>query len=68
MKRLFMLLLAAALSTALAYPGSVPTTARLRAQDSVSSAVLATLPAKASLEIVSCNEKWCKVTAQGKTG
>ncbi len=53
---------------ALASPGSVPSAARLHAQASPTSPVLATLPAKASLDILACTATWCKVTAQGKTG
>ncbi|QFP76494.1 SH3 domain-containing protein [Deinococcus sp. AJ005] len=62
------MLLAATVSNAHAHPGSVPATARLYTQASKSSPVVATLPAKAALEIIACNEKWCKVTAQSKTG
>ncbi|GGL71184.1 hypothetical protein GCM10010840_06580 [Deinococcus aerolatus] len=60
--------LLAVVSTALAYPGSVPASARLHAQASSTSPLLATLPAKASLDILSCTATWCEVTAQGKTG
>ncbi|MDV6373973.1 hypothetical protein [Deinococcus arenicola] len=49
MKRLLALLLTAAASTALAYPGSGPAGSRLYAQTSTSSAVVATLPAKTVL-------------------
>ena len=61
-------LLLVVVSAALAHPGSVPASARLHAQASRGSPVLATLPAKADVVIISCTATWCKVTAQGKTG
>lgn len=67
LKRCLTLLLSIS-STALAYPGSVPASARLHAQSSAGSPVVATLPAKASVNIIACSATWCKVTAQGKTG
>lgn len=56
------------LSSALALPGTLPSAAKLRAQASSTSPVVASLPTGAKLEVKRCTATWCNVTAAGKTG
>lgn len=71
MKKLLILLPTFLLTSALALPGHVPAATKLYAKADLKSAVLATLPAKAPLDVKSCTggpQGWCSVSAAGKTG
>lgn len=71
MKYLYFLAYLAVWSSALALPGSVKATARVYAQPSAKSPVIATMTAKTKLEIKSCQggpKGWCSVIAIGKAG
>ena len=55
-------------ASALAKPGVATTTVNLRAESNTTSEVLAKIPAGARLDVGDCNDGWCAVTFQGKSG
>ncbi len=55
-------------ASALARPGVATTTVNLRAEASTTSEVLGKMPAGARLDVGDCNDGWCAVTFQGKSG
>ena len=55
-------------ASALAKPGVATTTVNLRAEANTTSEVLAKIPAGGRLDVGDCNDGWCAVTFQGKSG
>ena len=55
-------------ASAFARPGVATTTVNLRAEANTTSEVLAKMPAGARLDVGDCNDGWCAVTFQGKSG
>ena len=55
-------------ASALAKPGVATTTVNLRAEANTTSDILAKMPAGARLDVGDCNDGWCAVTFQGKSG
>jgi hypothetical protein len=53
---------------AAAKPGIAAATVNLRAEANTTSAVVTKIPAGARLEVGDCNDGWCAVTYQGKSG
>jgi hypothetical protein len=70
MKRLALSCCALLLLTgaAAAKPGVAASTVNLRAEANTTSDVLTKIPAGARLEVGDCNDGWCAVTYQGKSG
>jgi uncharacterized protein YraI len=60
--------LALAAAPALARPAYVPSTVNLRAAPGTSSAILDKIPGGSLIDAGDCNEGWCAVTWQGKSG
>jgi hypothetical protein len=57
-----------AATAAAAKPGVTNTTVNLRADPNTASDVLAKIPAGARVEVGECDDGWCAVTYQGKSG
>jgi hypothetical protein len=55
-------------TAAAAKPGVATSTVNLRADPNTASDVLAKIPAGARIEVGECNDGWCAVTYQGKSG
>ena len=54
--------------TAFAKPGVATSTVNLRAEANTTSEVLAKIPAGGRVDVGDCNDGWCAVTFQGKSG